>query len=132
MDYLLGASIILCIIMVLALIFLKTAGATSGINNSVFIKENAGQKKKLPCILCGSLLVKGQNLKSEKYTIGEEIIVHTFGCPNCWGNNASRPRTCPVCKRPMRADDYLSGKMWKRKNGKLHLHIDGCPACAGK
>ena len=87
-------------------------------------------KKKLPCILCSSVLGKGENLKSEKYTIGEDIFVHTFGCPYCYGTKKTRERICPVCKRQLKDDEYLLGTMWKQKSGKLHLHVSGCCKCA--
>jgi hypothetical protein len=89
-------------------------------------------KKKVPCILCGSLLEKRENIKSKKYETDRDTMVHIFGCPYCYGDAALRQRTCPVCKKQMRPEGYLIGKMWKTKKGKLHLHVSGCTICAGK
>ena len=90
---------------------------------------NKPPSQKMPCILCGSQLYKGENIKSEEFKGEKESIVHIYGCPNCYGKNAQSPRKCPICKKAMPDDGYLMGRMWKRKNGKLHLHVSGCTVC---
>jgi hypothetical protein len=89
----------------------------------------AAPKGKLPCILCGADLRRGETLKSRRYTDGSEV--HVFGCGYCYGQAATRVRRCPNCKSLMKDDDYLRGEMWKKNNGKMHLHISGCARCAG-
>ena len=85
--------------------------------------------KKQPCILCGSRLKTTENIKSEEYKGKDESIVHTLGCPNCHGDQATLDRICPICKEKMQKDSYLIGRMWRKKSGKLHLHIIGCVEC---
>lgn len=89
----------------------------------------ASPKGKLPCILCGAELRRGETLKSRRYTDGSEV--HVFGCGYCYGPAATRIRRCPNCKGLMKDEDYLRGEMWKKNNGKMHLHISGCARCAG-
>jgi hypothetical protein len=83
----------------------------------------------IPCIICGSVLKKGERLRSTVYTGEDESIVHVFGCPHCYGDYATRERRCPVCKRLLSEEAYLIGRMWKRRSGKQHLRIAGCTRC---
>ncbi len=83
----------------------------------------------IPCIICGSILKRGERLRSTVYTGENESIVHVFGCPHCFGEYAMRERRCPVCKRLLSEEDYLIGRMWKRRSGKQHLRIAGCTRC---
>ena len=90
----------------------------------------AAPKTRIPCVLCGAQLEKGEKLHSKEIIREDDSLVHMYGCPHCHGAGASRPKTCPVCKKPMSAEEYLIGRMWVRKNGKKHLHIAGCTRCA--
>ena len=90
----------------------------------------AAPKTRIPCVLCGAQLEKGEKLHSKEIIREDDSLVHMYGCPHCHGAGASRPKTCPVCKKPMSAEEYLIGRMWVRKNGKKHLHIAGCARCA--
>lgn len=83
----------------------------------------------IPCIICGSVLERGERLRSTVYTGEEESIVHVFGCPHCYGDYATQERRCPVCKRLLSEEAYLIGRMWKRRSGKQHLRIAGCTRC---
>ncbi|MBN1499951.1 MAG: hypothetical protein JW982_07345 [Spirochaetes bacterium] len=89
-------------------------------------------RKKLPCILCGSYLLKTEKLKSEEYKSETDSLVKVFGCPYCYGPLAVKPRRCPVCKKVLKDGQYLSGRMFYRNDKKPHLHINGCQNCRGK
>lgn len=86
-------------------------------------------KEKVPCILCGARLRERENIKSKRYSGEKEDLVYIYGCPHCYGDAAVNSRTCPVCRRVMGPEDYLVGKMWRTKRGKLHLHVSGCTRC---
>jgi predicted nucleic acid-binding Zn ribbon protein len=88
--------------------------------------------KRIPCILCGAVLARGEKLHSKEIVRDNDSIIHMYGCAYCHGRDSTRSKTCPVCKKAMGRDEYLIGRMWKRKNGKKHLHISGCIRCAGK
>jgi hypothetical protein len=85
--------------------------------------------KKVPCLLCGSRLRRGETIKSQEFKGDTQSIVHTMGCPYCWGPGATQPRTCPICGKRMGGDDYLVGIMMTVKGGKKHLRIKGCLTC---
>ncbi|MFC1669043.1 hypothetical protein ACFL20_01520 [Spirochaetota bacterium] len=93
-------------------------------------ENNEVKYKKEPCILCGSRLKTGENIKSDEYKGEKESMVHVFGCPNCYGHLSSQKRICPICKDNMHDKSYLIGRMWRKKGGKLHLHILGCTECS--
>lgn len=118
-----------CII--LALIF-----AAKALSAKIVITPQRGESKpglpktRIPCVLCGAQLEKGEKLHSKEIVRDSDSLVHMYGCPHCHGVRASRPKTCPVCRKPMGADEYLIGRMWVRKNGKKHLHVAGCMRCA--
>jgi len=81
------------------------------------------------CILCGSGLLKGQRLKSKELKGKKDSIVTIYGCPHCYGAAETARRTCPVCRKVMPPDGYLTGRMWKTKKGNMHLHVSGCTLC---
>ncbi len=89
------------------------------------------------CPLCNSRLNRGERIKSvvfskgsNKKPIGIEnaIRVYIYGCPYCYPPPKPLKRICPVCGKVLPLDGYLIGKMWIR-NGKNHLHINGCTRC---
>lgn len=86
-------------------------------------------RKKLPCLLCGSSLIRGERLHTELYSGDERSVVHIFGCPHCYGPRANQKRNCPICKKELKSEGYLLGKMWKKKTGKHHVHVSGCTDC---
>lgn len=100
-----------------------------------------------PCPLCDVMLRKGETVHTVVYTgakrraVGneddgyeatsssiEESMVHMFGCPYCYPANEEHPRTCPVCKDELQADDYVIARMFVR-NRKKHVHVLGCTRC---
>ena len=129
MDFAIYFFILICLFLILVLIYFRDYFFTS--KSKEIIPENikTDQKKKIPCILCGSSLARGERLKSEEYKGEKESIVHIFGCKNCHGEGAEKDRTCPICKKTLSQGDHLKGRMWKRKNGKMHLHVSGCTIC---
>ena len=119
----------ICLFLILILIYFRDYFFTSFEEKKAPANEKPNPKKKVPCILCGSSLSKGETLKSEEYKGEKESIVHIYGCKNCHGDEATKERTCPICKKDLKVEDHLLGRMWKRKNGKLHLHVSGCTMC---
>ncbi len=87
------------------------------------------EKKGIPCILCGTKLERGERLYSEEFKYENDSIIHIRGCPYCTGKKDEKKRNCPVCGRELEYDEYLIGRMWTRKNGKRHLHINRCTRC---
>jgi predicted nucleic acid-binding Zn ribbon protein len=122
------AFIIACSAIIL-LIYLSRNFFFSG-GASVVIEAPPGKKSKLPCILCGAALARGETLKSDEFKSADHSTVHIHGCPHC--RDGARPRTCPVCGRTMPEGDYLTGRMWITRKGKKHLHVSGCTQCAGR
>lgn len=96
----------------------------------VDLPDENTQKKRVPCILCGAQLEKGENLKSEEYKGEKESLVYIRGCPYCTGTKDSRKRTCPVCHDEVPMDQYLVARMWIKPGGKRHVHVSGCTACS--
>ncbi len=85
--------------------------------------------KKKPCVICGSLLNKGEKIKSKEIIRKEDSIVYLYGCHNCYGDKATAKRKCPVCGEFIDEKSYLIGRMWIKKNGKKHLRVAGCRDC---
>ncbi|MCU0821983.1 MAG: hypothetical protein MUC95_05855 [Spirochaetes bacterium] len=94
-------------------------------------KEEKGDKNNRICILCGTLLNKGDKIISDEYKGGVKSIVHVFGCPACYSGKSTVERKCPICKKRLPDKGYLMGKMWTEK-GKRRLHIIACTECSGK
>lgn len=113
----------------LLFIFLSSNGTPDSANKKSETAVN--EYSKLPCILCGSKLKKGERLKSEKFTSADKSIVHIFGCPYCQ-NDINKEKKCPVCKRKLNHGEFLTADMWKKENGKNRLHVRGCVKCAGR
>jgi hypothetical protein len=114
---------------VLAVYLVRTALRPSPAHLTASPPEQVQEKKKIPCILCGAKLVGREKIKSKRYNGEKEDLVYIYGCPYCYGDAAVNSRTCPVCRRVMELEDYLVGRMWPTKKGKLHLHVSGCTRC---
>lgn len=119
--------IVISLILVTAVVYvLFSSSKTSEVKKAGIEKKE--EYSKLPCIICGSRLKRGERLKSEKYTVEDKTTVHIFGCPFCLDADDDR-RKCPVCKRSLGRKEYLIGDMWKKDNGKNRLHVKGCVKC---
>ena len=88
------------------------------------------------CPVCGSLLEKGQLVKSIAFQGGVKVgnvterLSHIFGCLFCYPANEKTPRVCPVCRRTVPADGYLIARMFERSDReRKHVHVLGCTAC---
>ena len=127
MIWITASFIFACCAIILALIFFRNFFFTGG--PVVEIEAPPGKKKKLPCILCGAALARGETLKSDEFKSTDHSTVRIHGCPYCHGSGAARPRTCPVCGRAMPPGDYLTGRMWITRKGKKHLRVRGCARC---
>jgi hypothetical protein len=93
------------------------------------VEPAPGKKEKMPCILCGSRLYRGENVASKIITTGGDTIVHVFGCPHCYGIHGNELKKCPVCDTILNNEAFIMGRMWDRPGGKKHLHILGCEVC---
>ena len=88
------------------------------------------------CPICGSLLEKGQLVKSIVFQGGvkagniTERMSHIFGCPHCYPANNKTPRICPVCQKTLSPDGYLVARMFERPDRqRKHVHVLGCTSC---
>ncbi|MCL1817826.1 MAG: hypothetical protein FWG35_02765 [Spirochaetaceae bacterium] len=105
----------------------------------LFLRREKEREESTPprtCPICGSLLEKGQLIKSIAFqggvTVGNvtERLNHIFGCPFCYPVNGATPRVCPVCRRIIPADGYLIARMFERSDReRKHVHVLGCTAC---
>jgi hypothetical protein len=98
--------------------------------------ENAGSGFPKTCPICGSLLEKGQRLKSVVFQGGvksgnvTEKMSHIFGCPLCYPANDKNLRICPVCKQLVPPEGYLIARMFERSGReRKHVHVLGCTVC---
>jgi hypothetical protein len=91
-----------------------------------------------PCPLCGSLLKRGETVRTKVIEIGskggnqmgvKESIAHVLGCPYCWPGNAEHARQCPACKVKLTAADYVIARYFEKEAKKNHLHVLGCTIC---
>jgi formate dehydrogenase maturation protein FdhE len=83
---------------------------------------------KTNCPLCGSVIKKGERVKTVAYSGGGEKLVQLYGCPACYPPGKLIGRICPVCGKELPVKGYVIGKMWKEGN-KLRLNITGCSVC---
>ncbi len=84
-----------------------------------------------PCPLCGSSLKKGERVHSVIYPGEADRLIEVFGCKYCYPANNEIPRFCPVCKKKVKTDGYVVGRMFLKPE-KSHLHINGCTDCMKK
>ncbi len=119
--------IVVSLILVTAVVYVLFSGTKTNEQKLKSI-EKKEEYSKLPCIICGSRLKRGERLKSEKYTVDDKTTVHIFGCPFCLDSDSSK-RKCPVCKKSLASKEFLIGDMWKKDNGKNRLHVKGCVKC---
>ncbi|MBP7902178.1 MAG: hypothetical protein KA015_05125 [Spirochaetes bacterium] len=122
--------IVLSLILITAVVYVLFSGGKTNEVKKVLPEKNE-EYSKLPCIICGSRLKRGERLKSEKYTVEDKTTVHIFSCPFCLEADDNK-RKCPVCKRSLGRKEYLIGAMWKKDNGKNRLHVKGCVKCISK
>lgn len=112
-----------------------------GLALSMARKQRARFEVLKPCPLCGSLLKKGETVKSKVIEIGsvsrhgqnrlgvKESIAHLFGCPYCWPANREHARQCPACKAKMGTADYVIARYFEKETSRNHLHVLGCTLC---
>ena len=84
------------------------------------------EAQKHPYPLYGSLLVKGELVKTVVYPGKINTLAEMFGCPYCYGEKATAVRICPVCNKPLSEDGYVIGRMFEERR---RLHVIGCTGC---
>jgi len=128
-----------------------------GKNDYRFLADRMAQKSRQslevlkPCPLCGSLLRRGETVRTVVYSgdgsrkvedqeVGadsvernspnriQDALVHMLGCKYCYPANEEHPRTCPVCQRTVPDDGYVVARMFERQ-GRKHVHVTGCTQC---
>jgi len=92
-----------------------------------------------PCPLCGSMLKKGETLKTRIIEIGgtrserpkgvQEHRAEIMGCPYCWPAQKEHPRFCPACKRKLEDQELIYARYFERQEKKNHLRVLGCSKC---
>jgi len=112
-----------------------------GLANSMAKKQRSQFAVLKPCPLCGTLLQKGQTVKSKVIEIAingkhgqnklgvKESMAHVFGCPFCWPASDQTARQCPACKGKLGAEDYVIARYFEKDVGRNHLHVLGCTRC---
>jgi hypothetical protein len=95
-----------------------------------------------PCPLCGTMLRRGETVRSVVFSGGAAVskttgsrsgrpvdyLTHIFGCPYCHPANREHPRECPVCKKIVPDDGYVIARMFDKPDRK-HVHVLGCTHC---
>lgn len=98
------------------------------------------------CPLCATPLTNGEKINSVVFdgSHGTDRLCRILGCPHCKPSqessidkkngkgavqNALPRRVCPVCKKAVPQDGYLSARLFERKNNAHHVHILGCTEC---
>ena len=93
-------------------------------------KETRGRRapseRTRPCPLCGTALKKGEKVRTVVYPAKGDTLAEVYGCPYCYGENATAVRICPFCKKPVPDDGFVIGRMFKEGR---HLHVLGCTLC---
>ena len=97
------------------------------------------------CILCSSVLGKGERIRSSIFPGKADRIMHIYGCSKCWpagvsSPGVSLPRICPVCGRTLEAEGFLIARYFERPSSpsgskgfpaRPHVHVLGCTSCRG-
>lgn len=87
-------------------------------------RTRAGFEVLKPCPLCGTMLRRGETVRSEVFSGGNvpkpasgrpaDYLAHIHGCPYCYPSNPDHPRICPVCSATLGPKDYLVARMFAR------------------
>jgi hypothetical protein len=82
------------------------------------------------CPVCGSVLKKGESIKSAVYPGKEDKLCYIYGCPHCYPACIDKvQRACPVCKNKIGQEAHLIARYFNRKKGTDRVHILGCSNC---
>ncbi len=89
-------------------------------------KAEAPPERLRPCPLCGTMLRKGETVKTTIYPAKGDTLAEVYGCPYCYGDRATATRICPYCRKPVPDGGHVIGRMFKERR---HLHVLGCTGC---
>jgi hypothetical protein len=123
MPYLIGA---VALVVLLVLINIRLFRGGPGRAAAPFVRPRL-----LNCPVCGSKLSEGQRVRTAAYPGNSERLVHIYGCPRCYGLHADLRRNCPVCRRKLKGDDHLVGRLLREEGQKGRVKVWGCSRCAG-
>ena len=129
MDSILTLTIIL-VFMIIVLILYLYQGRLPSSDNSKEEAPTPALKQFTTCLLCGSSLERGERMHTDVYGGENYSVVHITGCPYCNGTRDSRTRSCPQCGKDVPLNGYLTGRMWEKDNGRIHVQVSGCNRCA--
>ncbi len=115
-----------CVILLLLLLLARR-------RRTVAVREgppaaDPGPEAVRPCPLCGTMLKRGERVKTTVYSGTPDSMAHIFGCPYCYPPSADTRRTCPVCKKEVADDGFVVARMFDGKE-KKHVHVLGCTGC---
>jgi len=113
------------IVGILVFVLLKTKKISTA-NSRLSKNDGPVEERTRPCPLCGTPLKRGEKVKTVVYSVKTDTLAEVYGCPYCYGENATALRICPVCKKPIAEDGYVIGRMFKEGR---HLHVLGCTGC---
>ncbi len=147
------------------IIFLVSAIFALGKNDFYFLADKMADRSRRqfgvvkPCPLCGSMLEKGEKVRTKVFTVENpgkkqamgitDSLVHMYGCQYCDPRDRladpepepnvipgpghpvhSRPRRiCPVCSQELGSKDHVVARLFEQDNKKPHLHVIGCTRC---
>ncbi|MDR2481668.1 MAG: hypothetical protein LBD07_05185 [Spirochaetaceae bacterium] len=80
------------------------------------------------CPVCAAKFERGETVRSKIFppTNRNDRLLHISGCPFCL--KGERKRECPVCGAELKIEEYLTARIFQRKE-KSHVHILGCNHC---
>ena len=129
MEYLLLG---LACVVILILLFAIFAYNYRRNNKSQKLQKVTAEKTDVKCPVCGSFLLKGENLISKVYRPMDvpDQFMTISGCPHCYPDcEPYVKRVCPVCHKTLGSGDVLTARLFNRSAGKKHVHVAGCSHC---
>lgn len=119
-----GAAV--CVIVALIFWYLRYSQKQKLKNTKKKVVQN------VKCPLCSSDLYVGENLISKVYrpmNVPDQLMT-VWGCPHCYPKcEPGVKRICPVCHKPVAADQSLTARLFNKALGKKHVHVLGCSNC---
>lgn len=124
------------LVVLVVLLFLLLKGHRNNTKNTAYDdpgKADASGAAAV-CPLCGSTLLKGENLTARCYrplNVSDQLCTIN-GCPHCYPVTESNlKRECPVCHKAVDVKDgFLVARLFNKPDGKRHVVVTGCSSCS--